>query len=383
LPPKNPSKKRVKKVRLATPEEPSSKRPRSLWNRAEAEATAAALAAEFVADKRKKVLSKSRPAGQPESRLIKTSRTAAEAKSARDRRALALDSNESEGECIRISSDSSQGEDTNAAIRKPVEPPLPKESPHSQPPSRARAESNSNNPTVPNQSSPVLAQHQSIMVLNRAAVDGSCLFDSLARSLDHILQTDAVAFSAHSARSAREAINALKDPKIMRSMICDHLSGELADTQLPSLGMQTPREAVCSDYIQAGQPLFDPDWEPPAEIFPAPVAQFIDSFDGYIAAMRKKCACGDEICIAACIDLLGLRHIVFDVRDQGRTTEVQLSLDFDPVRSNSTYQEHFTYLQTRTPSSRMPIILLRDGLHFDWMHCESDAWNAPETTELL
>jgi hypothetical protein len=217
--------------------------------------------------------------------------------------------------------------------------------------------------------------------LRLSTIDGSCLFDSLARSLEHVLKTDFSAFSANSARSAKEAIQALTDRNIMRQMICDHLDGPFADFHLNCLSGQTPRQAVMCDYVQYGQPLYDSDWTPPEGIFPVPIAQEIKNYAQYIRAMRKKGAHGDEICIAACADLLGLRHIIFDTRDSiGEYVLperlIALSLDLHPEDTGATKIAAEAPIEAqRVLSSRMPLILLRNGLHFDWMHCESDIWN--------
>ena len=106
---------------------------------------------------------------------------------------------------------------------------------------------------------------------------------------------------------------ALTDPMFLRSMICDHLSGPFADVPLACLQDQSPRQSAIMDYVEHGYPLCDADWRPPASN-PKQACQTIRSFADYIAAMRKKGASGDEICLAASADLLGLRHIIFDTR---------------------------------------------------------------------
>jgi hypothetical protein len=205
------------------------------------------------------------------------------------------------------------------------------------------------------------------------------------------MKTDKDAFGIHKSRSAKDAIQALTDPTIMRQAICDHLCGSFADTRVSSLAGQSARQAALMDYVEYGQPLVDHDWKPPAGVFPRQKSQPIRDYAEYTRAMRKKGAFGDEICLAACADLLNLRHIVYDTR--GFETEEEamqqrmcsLSLDIHP--------EHTAEEMARLPStnisaerrlsSRMPIILLRDGRHFDWMHCESDPWNEPETLDGL
>jgi hypothetical protein len=225
------------------------------------------------------------------------------------------------------------------------------------------------------------------LVIRPSAGEGACLFHSLAQGLAHILDTDADAFNRNASRSARDAIQALTDASIMREAICDHLSGPFSDVKLACLSGQSPRQAVEADYVDAKAPLFDFDWTPPAGVLPVPTAQSITSYRGYVEAMRKKGACGDEICMAASADLLGLRHIVFDSRrvhggSLDGLHEVSLSLDHHPeiiktAPSRSTRPLADDGNQQRVLSSRMPLIILRDGFHFEWMHCQSDLWNSP------
>jgi hypothetical protein len=234
-------------------------------------------------------------------------------------------------------------------------------------------------------------QHQVLLKVRPSAVDGSCLFDSLARGLAHILKTDAAAFGAHMSRSDKEAIHAMTDPAIMREMICDHLSGPFSCAPLSCLNGLSPRLSVTADYIEQGFPLFDADWVAPSDAHPAPVAQTISTYGDYIKAMRKKGAFGDEICLAACADLLSLRLIVFDTRGFSSTATqeriVALSLDYHPDFALNPEQTQLRLVppppgSLRPLSSRMPLFLLRNGCHFDWMHCESDSWNEPEDSSL-
>jgi len=226
---------------------------------------------------------------------------------------------------------------------------------------------------------------------------GACMFNSLAQSLAHILETDLSAFGTHSTSSAKEAIQALTNPAIMRQAICDHLCGIFADTPVNSLQGQSPRQAALMDYVEYGQPLHDHDWVPPAGVFPVPASQSVSNFPQYVSAMRKKGAYGDEICLAACADLLNLRHIVYDTRgfeNEGAMKQrmVALSLDLHPEHTKEEMARFPTIMHQGKPafpqvnperrlSSRMPIILLRSGMHFDWMHCESDLWNEPKALD--
>jgi hypothetical protein len=227
------------------------------------------------------------------------------------------------------------------------------------------------------------SSHKVLLLVKKSAIDGSCLFDSIAQGLAHILEHDVSAFGGNSSRSAQEAIRALTDPMLLRQMICDHLCGPFADVQLACLSDQSPRQSAIMDYVEHGYPLLDADWKPPASN-PNQVSQTIRSFADYVAAMRKKGASGDEICLAASADLLGLRHIVFDTRgyiSEGVIQErvIDLSLDLLPENLNFELRAN---RQERRLSSRMPLILLRDGAHFDRMNCLSDDWNKPEDDTL-
>lgn len=225
-------------------------------------------------------------------------------------------------------------------------------------------------------------KHRVLLAIRVSANDGSCLFDSLAKGLGHILSHDVGAFSAHLCRSAKEAIHALVDPALMRSAICDHLEGPFADKTLSCLFNMSPRQTVMADYVEGGQPLIDADWIPPTNIQPAPSAQRVSNYQEYIRAMRKPRAHGDEICLAASVDLLGLRHIVFDTR--GHTTlgvfserETSLSFDHHPEQDRTESRTSGDHACQRRLSSRMPLFLLRTDDHFDWMHCQSDVWHCP------
>jgi hypothetical protein len=160
------------------------------------------------------------------------------------------------------------------------------------------------------ENSPAISSHKVLLVVKKSTTDGSCMFDSIAKGLAHILEHDSSAFGGNSSRSALEAIQALTDPLLLRSIICDHLSGPFADISLACLHDQSPRRAVVMDYIERGYPLHDADWTPPSTN-PKQVSQIISSYEDYVTAMRKKGACGDEFCLAASADLLGLRHIIF------------------------------------------------------------------------
>jgi hypothetical protein len=161
-------------------------------------------------------------------------------------------------------------------------------------------------------------------LVKKSAIDGSCMFDSIAQGLAHILEHDVSAFGGNSSRSAQEAIRALTNPMLLRQMICDHLCGPFADVQLACLQDQSPRQSAIMDYVDHGYPLLDADWKPSASN-PKQVSQTIKSFADYIAAMRKKGASGDEICLAASADLLSNaadwgrwhRKIGDTVQDQG------------------------------------------------------------------
>jgi hypothetical protein len=159
--------------------------------------------------------------------------------------------------------------------------------------------------TKPNQGpSAELQVFNSALVIRPSAGEGACLFDSLAQGLAHILATDADAFNRYASPSAKDAIQALTDAARMREAICEHLSGPFSDAKLACLSGQSARQAVKADYIDAKAPLFDFNWTPPAGVLPVPTAQSITSYKGYVEAMRKEGACGDEICMAASADSL-------------------------------------------------------------------------------
>lgn len=198
-----------------------------------------------------------------------------------------------------------------------------------------------------------------------SSVNGSCLFDSISYGLSHILKHDISAFGACSSRSASEGIQALTDPAILRSLICDHLEGPFADMPLECLHGQSPRRAVLEDYVAHGYPLVDAEWTPPATD-PKQPYQTVRNYKEYIAAMRKRSASGDEICLAASADLLGLRHIVFDTRTQttlGATDERAVDLSLDLIPENLLFELRANRAERRL-SSRMPLFLLRTDAHF-------------------
>jgi hypothetical protein len=219
--------------------------------------------------------------------------------------------------------------------------------------------------------------------LPQSSIIGSCLFHSISSGLAHILRHDTNAFGACSSRSASEGIQALFDPAVLRSLVCDHLEGPFADMPLECLHGQSPRRAVLQDYVAHGYPLVDAVWTPPVGN-PTQPHQIIHNYSEYIKAMRKTSAFGDEICLAASADLLGLRHIIFDTRAQftlGAINEREIELSLDLIPENLLFELPANRVERRL-SSRMPLFLLRTGAHFDWMHCQSDCWNEPKDESL-
>ena len=382
---------------------PISKRPKVLWSRAVEEAAANPPAAAIPRVISIKHLGKyySKHHGDQSTPPVKVNQAYFDAAPLDQRHLLKVvhtsDSDSTESSHVNFSSGSSDQSDDDDNDQPGGGSPTNHQQSGAQPgidqrPARSSQRPAPPPPPPPNppQSGNRAVESLTVLVVKLAAVDGSCLFDSTARALRHILRLDLGAFNAANQRSAEIAIMALTDPDVVRKQTCAHLLGPFADIPCASLQMLTPRQSVQADYINGGEPLFDFDWVPPPGVLPAPVAQTISSYEQYVSAMSKKRACGDEICLAAIADLLGLRVVVFDVRgaavedsDWGRY--VTLSLDHHP--DFSTLQER--RLMPRPPtgeplrilSSKMPIILLRQGPHFDWMHPESDDWGSDEPVE--
>jgi len=100
------------------------------------------------------------------------------------------------------------------------------------------------------------SSHKVLLLVKKSAIDGSCLFDSIAQGLAHILEHDISAFGGNSSRSAQEAIRALTDPMLLRQMICDHLCGPFADVQLACLSDQSSPSGVQSWIMWSTDTLF-------------------------------------------------------------------------------------------------------------------------------
>ena len=370
--------------------EPASKRPKTLWSRAEE--TSAAASSNLGPSAASSTLRKGKPDTFVPIKVSQAYYDAAPLKARRYLQVVLSSGSESsdDSSCMIVGEDDAMGSGEEGPAANDLSlmnlppPPVSEMTSHAshQPPPSEPAPS----PFRPIDPQEPQGQGQTftLLAVRDAAIDGSCLFDSLAQSLGHILRLDHGAFNALSSNPAEAAIFAMTDRDVMRAMICDHLSGPFADIPCPAMGGHTPREAMMADYLDEGVPLHDTNWYPPAGVFPVPLAQTISSYEQYVTAMRKRGACGDEICLAASADLLGLRHIVFDTRgaaanhDSSLGRVIALSLDhfpeFSTLEQRKQAPTQHSCLSARRLSSLMPIILLRTDAHFDWMHPESDCW---------
>jgi hypothetical protein len=174
------------------------------------------------------------------------------------------------------------------------------------------------------------------------------------------------------------AIHALVDPAVMRQAVCDRLLTNFADQQNEMLQGWTPRQSVQQDYIDSGnQPAYaDQQTSGPAS---TPIA----TYDAYVARMRRLTVHGDEMCVAAAADLLGLRVTTLNADFPDfvipEDSLLPLFVDHHP-RITESYHEQIWDGQraardVRLLSSRMGIILVNySGQHFDWAHPSSDLW---------
>ena len=358
----------------------SARFPVAIWDRAQEQAAAAAKLKSST-----KALDKAKAIPQP----IKVKQATFNALDPKDRAHFVAYTSSEEEEIVRISSESDNSAEQSDESDGAPRPSYPKFDPSAatiaadlkrQARPAAQTAESAKSRAASKGVTPDFVQ-EIILLVHPSSILGDCLFDSISSGLAHILKHDISAFGASSSRSAREGIQALTDPANLRSLICDHLEGPFADMPLECLHGQSPRRAVLQDYVAHGYPLFDHAWTPPAEN-PNQPHQFIKNYKEYIKAMRKTSACGDEICLAASADLLGLRHIVFDTRAQAilgaiNERDIELSLDLTPeIEAPASRAE-------RCLSSRMPLFLLRTNSHFDWMHCQSDIWNEPKDDPLL
>ena len=210
-------------------------------------------------------------------------------------------------------------------------------------------------------------------------VVGACLFTALAQSLEHILTHDVSAFSMMFNRTVRDALKYLCRPEHMRAVICDHLMSDRARVPLSALGGLSFIQAVQHDYINGDSVITEVDAAGNS------TAQCIHSYDQYVSTMSKATAYGDEICFSAFSDLFSLRTIVMDTvqfykdSDGEDVRHAPLRVDIYPQATTTEDIDRCTEADDWSPSprllcSRMPVILVKNGLHFDWAYAESDTW---------
>jgi hypothetical protein len=207
---------------------------------------------------------------------------------------------------------------------------------------------------------------------------GDCLFRSLSQNLEHILLKDPGAFGANRSANACVAIHDLVDPAVMRQVICDRLLTSFADQQNEMLQGYTPRQSVQQDYIDSGNQPADSDQQTSG-----PASAPIATYDGYVARMRRSTVHGDEMCVAAAADVLGLRittlHADFANFMIPEGSLLPLFVDHHPSITENHHEQIWDCQRytrdIRLLSSRMGIILINhNGQHFDWAHPSSDLW---------
>jgi len=211
--------------------------------------------------------------------------------------------------------------------------------------------------------------------MHQAEIDGSCLFSASSKSLEHILMSDDTAYGLDYCPSAAGAIENLMSRQNLREQACDYLRIN-KDTVFENLGFMTPRETVMRDYIAEGNVVNDPDV--PYD------QQRIYTLEDYIGAMSRPHASGDELMITMITEILNIRMVVIEIGVSPVTMGMTVSthMDMEPR------QPKMLTLQRLTPrnqhlSSRMSIILLKSGAHFDWAHLTSDPCDDAEEHCLL
>ena len=211
---------------------------------------------------------------------------------------------------------------------------------------------------------------------------GMSVFQAIASNLRHILLHDCWAFGVKHSPSARSAIHALCDPLNMRTIVCDHLTSPFADLPNEMLDGATPRDVIQQDYVDGGAPLVDAE---PETAVAAPAAFGVISYADYIAKMRRPTIHGDEVCIAAAADLLGLRISVLNAAKADFAAQepapLPLLIDHHPSITKVHHEEVWNGTRSPRPvrllSSRMGIVLVSYGQHFAWAHPQSDCWAEP------
>ena len=216
---------------------------------------------------------------------------------------------------------------------------------------------------------------------------GDCLFRSLSQNLEHILHRDPGAFGANRSANACVAIHALVDPEVMRQVICDRLLTSFADQQNEMLHGYTPRQSVQQDYIDSGNQPADADQQTSG-----PASTPLATYDAYVARMRRSTVYGDEMCVAAAADLLGLRITTLNADYDDYTIPegrfLPLLVDHHPSITEDHHEQIWNCQRAtrdvRLLSSRMGIILINYcGQHFDWAHPSSDLWGKEVPTDAI
>jgi hypothetical protein len=209
-----------------------------------------------------------------------------------------------------------------------------------------------------------LLEYEVKLSVHQASDDGSCCFDSLSSSLGYILAHHPSSFNFSRFPQSRKVIEAMCDKQALRKALVGHMLLH-ADEPFDNLGGFTPTETVLRDYVEAQQPLHDPEWLERASLQSAiPLTnhvQRIHSFAHYAEAMSQPCANGDELMVAMFCDLFNLRVIIVELTDVTSSVAMQddnfilsrVSLDITP----------------RLPlSSDFTVTLVLSSNHYDWAH---------------
>ena len=212
------------------------------------------------------------------------------------------------------------------------------------------------------------------------------LFAALSANLKHILRTDpsAFGFTRHVlgiCTRQKAALAIMCNHDNLRQLLCNALLDVLADEHMQVLGDRTPREFVNETYVNGSEEFIDKDWVCAADVFPVQHRQKILSFEHYTRAMRSNGAPGDLLIFAAFLRIFNLRGMILshDFHRQEELEEFPEDID-EFLHFDSDFCPHMPsagdgIYRARTASSRIPIILVRHQLVFDWAHAQSDVWN--------
>jgi hypothetical protein len=236
-----------------------------------------------------------------------------------------------------------------------------------------------------------------LLVIRRSSlrvkgVEG-CLFTSLSSALDHILVTDRDAFSTRRIPSASPALRNLCNPQEVRRFICDRLASDLINKQDIFLDGQSARQFITQHYIDGGRSLLSINPEVTAD-------RTISSLEDYVNTMRQATTLGYEVCIAVFIHCMKLSTTFLDVIQDDREGTGCILLDVCAVGSPHTDTPLLPVSQNAwakspalagklarqirsvnaTVSSRMTVIIVREGSRHNWAHAQSDLWNSEAET---